>query len=152
MLWAQDHLRILSGLYGLLRPLDAIQAYRLEMGSRLANDSGATLYDYWGDTLALALNAQAAKVGGGVVVNCASVEYFSAVDLKALTLPVITPSFLRRQRARRQDRQLLRQKGARRDGAVYNREPTERSRRLGRVLHGWVPSQRRIVITRALGV
>ena len=94
MLWAQDHLRILSGLYGLLRPLDAIQAYRLEMGSRLANDRGATLYDYWGDTLARALNAQAAEIGGGVVVNCASVEYFSAVDLKALTLPVITPVFL----------------------------------------------------------
>jgi cytoplasmic iron level regulating protein YaaA (DUF328/UPF0246 family) len=92
--WAQGHLRILSGLYGLLRPLDAIQPYRLEMGSRLANPKGADLYAYWGTRIASALNAQAAEMGAGALINCASTEYFGAVDLKALKLPVITPVFL----------------------------------------------------------
>ncbi len=92
--WAQDHLGILSGLYGLLRPLDAIQPYRLEMGSKLKTRRGASLYDYWGDTIAKALNTQAAAVGTDVLVNCASQEYFGAVDRKALKLRVITPSFM----------------------------------------------------------
>ena len=94
MRWAQDHLRILSGLYGLLRPLDLIQPYRLEMGSRLANERGKTLYAYWGDQLAEELNAQALAVGTDVLVNCASTEYFKAADRKALNLRVITPVFL----------------------------------------------------------
>ena len=94
MAWAQDHLRILSGLYGVLRPLDAIQAYRLEMGSRLKTRRGANLYDYWRDGPAKALRAQAEAVGTSVLVNCASQEYFGAVDLKALKLKVITPVFL----------------------------------------------------------
>jgi len=92
--WAQDHLRILSGLYGLLRPLDAIQAYRLEMGSRLKTRRGASLYEYWRDQLAKALNAQAAALETDVLLNCASQEYFSAADTKALKLRVITPTFL----------------------------------------------------------
>ncbi|WP_322891650.1 MULTISPECIES: peroxide stress protein YaaA [unclassified Yoonia] len=92
--WAQDHLGILSGLYGLLRPLDAIQPYRLEMGSKLKTRRGASLYDYWGDTIAKALNARAAEVGTDTLVNCASQEYFGAVDRKALKLRVITPSFM----------------------------------------------------------
>lgn len=92
--WAQGHLRILSGLYGVLRPLDGIQPYRLEMGIRLANPRGADLYAWWGAKPALALNALAAEMGVKALVNCASTEYFSAVDLKALTLPVITPVFL----------------------------------------------------------
>ncbi len=92
--WAQGHLRILSGLYGLLRPLDAIQPYRLEMGSRLANPKGADLYAFWGDRLAKALNAQATVVGTSVLINCASAEYFGAVDRKRLKLQVITPVFL----------------------------------------------------------
>ncbi|WP_102110427.1 peroxide stress protein YaaA [Oceaniglobus roseus] len=92
--WAQDHLRILSGLYGLLRPKDGIQPYRLEMGSRLKTRRGETLYDYWGTTLSKALNAQAEAVGTGVLVNCASQEYFGAVDPKALKLRVITPQFM----------------------------------------------------------
>ncbi|WP_212522704.1 peroxide stress protein YaaA [Actibacterium sp. MT2.3-13A] len=92
--WAQDHLRILSGLYGMLRPLDAIQPYRLEMGSRLANARGKSLYDYWGDRLAKALNAAGAAAGTEVLVNCASTEYFGAVDQKALQLRVITPVFM----------------------------------------------------------
>lgn len=92
--WAQDHLAILSGLYGLLRPLDAIQPYRLEMGSRLKTRRGATLYEYWGDTIAKALNAQAAAQGTDTLINCASQEYFGAADRKALKLRVITPSFM----------------------------------------------------------
>jgi hypothetical protein len=95
--WAQGHLRILSGLYGLLRPTDAIAPYRLEMGSRLANPKGATLYAFWGDKIAKALRAQALEKGAAAVINCASVEYFSAVDQKALNLPVITPVFLEEQ-------------------------------------------------------
>lgn len=92
--WAQGHLRILSGLYGVLRPLDAIQPYRLEMGSRLANPKGADLYGFWGDKIAKALNAQAAEAGAKVLINCASAEYFGAVDRKRLKLHVITPVFL----------------------------------------------------------
>ncbi|MGQ3487662.1 peroxide stress protein YaaA [Roseovarius pacificus] len=94
MMWAQDHFRILSGLYGLLRPLDAIQPYRLEMGSRLKTAKGKTLYDYWGDTIARALNEQAQAIKAEVLVNCASQEYFGAVDLSALNLRVVTPVFM----------------------------------------------------------
>ncbi len=92
--YAQDHLRILSGLYGVLRPLDLIQPYRLEMGSRLKTRRGANLYAYWGDQLSKALNAQAKDIDTDILVNCASNEYFGAVDLKALKLQVITPVFL----------------------------------------------------------
>ncbi|KNX43255.1 hypothetical protein ROTO_00440 [Roseovarius tolerans] len=92
--WAQDHFRILSGLYGLLRPLDAIEPYRLEMGSRLATDRGRTLYDYWGDRISRALNAQAREIGTDTLINCASQEYFGAVDRAALDLRVITPVFM----------------------------------------------------------
>lgn len=92
--YAQDHLRILSGLYGLLRPLDAIQPYRLEMGSRLKTRRGANLYDYWRGDIAKAINVQAETVGTDVVVNCASQEYFGAVSLKSLKPRVITPVFM----------------------------------------------------------
>ena len=92
--WAQDHLRILSGLYGLLRPLDAIQPYRLEMGSRLKTRRGKTLYDYWRDQLSKSLNIQAELIGSDTLVNCASQEYFGAVAPKALNLRVITPVFM----------------------------------------------------------
>ncbi|WP_309663861.1 peroxide stress protein YaaA [Tabrizicola sp.] len=92
--WAGGHLRILSGLYGVLRPLDAIQPYRLEMGSRLATARGADLYAFWGDRIAKALNTAAEAAGTGVLVNCASVEYFTAAQRKALKLQVITPAFL----------------------------------------------------------
>jgi len=94
MAWAQDHLAILSGLYGVLRPLDAIEPYRLEMGSRLATDRGRTLYDFWGDRIARALDAQAAETGSDTLVNCASQEYFGAVDRTALGLRVVTPVFM----------------------------------------------------------
>lgn len=92
--WAQDHLRILSGLYGVLRPLDAIQPYRLEMGSKLKTRRGANLYDYWRDDLSNALNAQGGAVGSDVLINCASQEYFGAVAPKALKLKIITPQFM----------------------------------------------------------
>lgn len=92
--WSQGHLRILSGLYGLLRPLDRIQPYRLEMGSRLANPRGKSLYAFWGDRLARALNDLGAQARTEVLVNCASEEYFAAVDRDRLSLEVITPRFL----------------------------------------------------------
>lgn len=92
--YAQTHLRILSGLYGLLRPLDAIQPYRLEMGSRLKTRRGGSLYDYWRGDLAKALNAQAEESKTDTLVNCASQEYFGAVPLKSLKLRVITPVFM----------------------------------------------------------
>jgi len=92
--YAQGHLRILSGLYGILRPLDAIEAYRLEMGSRLRTEKGRSLYDWWGQRLADALNDEARTLGTGTLVNCASVEYFSAVDAGVLDLDVVTPVFL----------------------------------------------------------
>ncbi|WP_170410886.1 peroxide stress protein YaaA [Ruegeria arenilitoris] len=94
MAWAQEHLRILSGLYGVLRPLDAIQPYRLEMGSKLKTRRGKNLYEYWRDQLSKALNAQADEVGSDILVNCASQEYFGAVELKALKLRVVTPVFM----------------------------------------------------------
>lgn len=94
MVWAQAHLRILSGLYGVLRPLDAMQPYRLEMGSRLKTRRGKSLYDYWRQFPAKALRAQAEALQSDTLVNCASQEYFGAVDLKALKLRVITPVFM----------------------------------------------------------
>ena len=93
MAWAQTHLRILSGLYGVLRPMDAIEPYRLEMGSKLKTEKGTSLYEYWGARLAEALNSQAQATGSQALVNCASQEYFGAVDRDALAIPVITPVF-----------------------------------------------------------
>ncbi|WP_426035545.1 peroxide stress protein YaaA [Brevundimonas sp. DC300-4] len=91
--FAQDHLRILSGLYGLLRPLDRIQPYRLEMGTRLKTRRGSSLYDFWGDRISKQLNADAEGQSDPTLVNLASQEYFGAVDAKALKLPVVTPHF-----------------------------------------------------------
>jgi len=87
--WAQDHVCILSGLYGVLRPLDWMQPYRLEMGTTLANPQGQNLYQFWGASIAQHLNAQLAKDKTPVVVNLASQEYFKAVDQKVLTARVI---------------------------------------------------------------
>tara|TARA_R110000824_G_scaffold222077_1_gene409264 strand:- start:1155 stop:1934 length:780 start_codon:yes stop_codon:yes gene_type:complete len=91
--YAQSHLRILSGLYGLLRPLDLIQPYRLEMGTKLSNSAGKDLYAYWKPTLTPALNEAIAESGSKVLVNLASNEYFKAVDAKQLDARVITPVF-----------------------------------------------------------
>lgn len=94
--WARGHLRMLSGLYGVLRPEDQIQPHRLEMGTRLTNARGRDLYAFWGAQIAQVLAQDAAEVGARHVLNCASREYFGAVDLDALGLPVITPVFLDR--------------------------------------------------------
>lgn len=91
--WAQAHLRILSGLYGLLRPLDRIQPYRLEMGVRLHTKRGDSLYEFWGDRLAKALNRAAAGQADRTLVNLASVEYFGGVDRQALKLPLVSCQF-----------------------------------------------------------
>lgn len=88
--FAQERLRILSGLYGLLKPLDLIQPYRLEMGIRLENKKGKNLYEFWGTRIAKAIN-ETAK--GDPIINLASQEYFKAVDLKSLKTKVITPIF-----------------------------------------------------------
>ncbi len=91
--FAQEHIRILSGFYGLLRPLDRIQPYRLEMGTRLKTRRGGSLYDFWGDRISQCLNADAEGHADLSLINLASQEYFGAVDAKALKLPVITPHF-----------------------------------------------------------
>ncbi len=85
--FAQQHLRILSGLYGLLRPLDLIQAYRLEMGTKLPNDAGKDLYAYWKPILTPALNSAIAESGSKVLVNLASNEYFKAIEAKKTGCP-----------------------------------------------------------------
>ncbi|KGO88955.1 peroxide stress protein YaaA [Flavobacterium suncheonense] len=87
----QDKLRILSGLYGLLKPLDLIQPYRLEMGTQLPVGKNKNLYEFWKAKITKALNQELKK--GDLFVNLASNEYFSAVDVKALKVPVITPEF-----------------------------------------------------------
>lgn len=87
----QNRLRILSGLYGLLKPLDLIQAYRLEMGTKMEIGENKNLYEFWKPTITKALNKELKK--GELFVNLASNEYFSAVDAKALKVPVITPEF-----------------------------------------------------------
>jgi cytoplasmic iron level regulating protein YaaA (DUF328/UPF0246 family) len=92
--WAQDHLRILSGLYGVLRPLDRIQPYRLEMGVKLRTPRGESLYDFWGEKIARTLRAAAEGHAEPVIVNLASQEYFGAVRPKALKRPVIACRFL----------------------------------------------------------
>ncbi len=90
---AQQHLRILSGLYGLLRPLDLLQPYRLEMGTRLANARGKDLYAFWGDIITDHLNQALAEQGDDLLLNLASDEYFKSVHVKKLSGRVITPVF-----------------------------------------------------------
>lgn len=90
--FAQDHLKILSGLYGILRPLDLMQPYRLEMGTRLANERGKDLYAFWRHIITPALQ-QSLNDDDGVLINLASNEYFQAVDAKQLQARIITPQF-----------------------------------------------------------
>ena len=94
--YAQSHLRILSGLYGILRPLDLMQPYRLEMGTQLSNTSGPDLYSFWGNKLSKALNEQASSMRTRYLVNLASHEYFNAIDSETLDLEVVTPVFKER--------------------------------------------------------
>lgn len=91
--FAQDHFRILSGLYGMLRPLDLMQAYRLEMGCSLQIPSKKNLYDFWGDQLTEGLNKLMEEQKTDVVINCASNEYFKSIKKKTLNGKVITPVF-----------------------------------------------------------
>lgn len=93
LLWAQQHLAILSGLYGVLRPLDRLQPYRLEMGTRLRVGAASNLYQYWGDRIAEYLNERAAASQVPVIVNLASQEYFKAADRKCLRPRVIECQF-----------------------------------------------------------
>lgn len=92
--FAQQHLAILSGLYGLLRPLDLMQAYRLEMGTKLANPRGKNLYEFWGDIITQHLNQLLQQQGDALLINLASDEYFSAVNPAKIQGKIIKPVFL----------------------------------------------------------
>lgn len=91
--YAQDHLRILSGLYGCLRPLDLIQPYRLEMKTKLLNERGENLYQFWGDRITKSLNKELKKQKEPVLINLASNEYFKAVKPKLLIGRFLTVNF-----------------------------------------------------------
>jgi len=91
--FAQDHLRILSGLYGLLRPLDLMQAYRLEMGTRIDTDMGNNLYQFWDGRITNTLNQELKQSGSNTLINLASNEYFKSIKAKLLKADVITPVF-----------------------------------------------------------
>jgi len=91
--YTQSRIRILSGLYGMLKPLDLIHPHRLEMGTRLKTARGKSLYEFWGDTITDALNRSAEEQGAEVLVNLASEEYFKSVKPKKLAVPVITANF-----------------------------------------------------------
>ncbi|WP_150140940.1 peroxide stress protein YaaA, partial [Candidatus Enterovibrio escicola] len=91
--WAQNHLRILSGLYGLLRPLDLMQPYRLEMGTKLSNERGSNLYQFWGDIITNRLNEVILSQNDCILVNLASKEYFKVIKPMMLKAPVITLVF-----------------------------------------------------------
>lgn len=93
LLYAQDHLRILSGLYGVLRPLDLIQPYRLEMGTKLNTPSLKDLYSFWGDKLTDTVNEALSSQGDSILINLASNEYFKSLNKKKLKATIITPIF-----------------------------------------------------------
>jgi cytoplasmic iron level regulating protein YaaA (DUF328/UPF0246 family) len=91
--FAQQHLRILSGLYGILRPLDLIQPYRLEMGTRLSTEQGRNLYQFWDERLTRSLNKELKESSANTLINLASNEYFKAIKPKLLKAQIITPAF-----------------------------------------------------------
>jgi hypothetical protein len=91
--FAQKHLRMLSGLYGLLRPLDLMQAYRLEMGSRLSTDQGSNLYQFWDMRITKALNAELRQMDSRVLINLASIEYYKSIRAKSIKGQIVTPIF-----------------------------------------------------------
>ncbi|MEM9855845.1 MAG: peroxide stress protein YaaA [Bacteroidota bacterium] len=91
--FSQSHFRILSGLYGLIRPLDLIQPYRLEMGTKLRVNGSKNLYEFWGDRIASQLNRDLKQQGDDLLINLASVEYFKSVDIKKLRAKVIDVDF-----------------------------------------------------------
>ena len=94
--FAQKHLRILSGLYGVLRPLDLMLPYRLEMGTKLKTERGNNLYEFWGDGITEELNKQLRTIKSTTVINLASIEYFKSVNVNALNAEVLAPTFLDR--------------------------------------------------------
>lgn len=91
--YAQQHLRILSGLYGVLRPLDLIQAYRLEMGTKLANPEGENLYEFWGDSITNSINKQLKAIDSKILLNLASNEYFKSIEKKKVAAEIVSPVF-----------------------------------------------------------
>ena len=91
--FAQKNIRILSGLYGILRPLDLMKPYRLEMGTTFANEKGKNLYEYWDDSLAKSIKKDLRNHRENIVINCASLEYFKAIDYPSLNADIITPHF-----------------------------------------------------------
>ncbi|MEJ2455574.1 MAG: peroxide stress protein YaaA [Candidatus Thiodiazotropha sp.] len=91
--FAQDHLRILSGLYGVLRPLDLMQPYRLEMGTKLSNPQGKDLYSFWGETITQAINKALKAQGDDILINLASNEYYKSIKPKLIEGRIITPQF-----------------------------------------------------------
>ena len=91
--YAQKNLAILSGLYGLLKPLDLMYPYRLEMGTKMKNENGKNLYEFWGNKITTSINALAKKNNSKGIINLASVEYFSSVKTENLDLPVYSPVF-----------------------------------------------------------
>lgn len=92
-IYVNEHLGILSGLYGVLKPLDLIQPYRLEMGTKLKNDRGDNLYEFWGEEVTKTINARMADSEDKVLINLASNEYFKVIKKKALNAQIITPRF-----------------------------------------------------------
>jgi cytoplasmic iron level regulating protein YaaA (DUF328/UPF0246 family) len=92
--WAQGHLRILSGLYGLLRPMDLMQPYRLEMGTRFANQRGKDLYQFWGNIITDEINSLLSNTKNPVLLNLASNEYFKSVQQKNIAGRIVTPVFM----------------------------------------------------------
>lgn len=115
----QDKLRILSGLYGLLQPLDLMQPYRLEMGTSIAIGKNKNLYEFWKKTITKTLNSELSK--GELFINLASNEYFSAVDVKTLKVPVITPEFKDYKDGQLKMISFFCQKGERVNGALHHR-------------------------------
>lgn len=91
--YAQDHVRMLSGLYGILRPLDVMQPYRLEMGTKLKTPRGSNLYEFWGDRIAKTINKDLKATGSEVLINLASNEYYKAVDMNALNANIYDIDF-----------------------------------------------------------
>jgi len=91
---AQNHLRILSGLHGILRPMDLIQAYRLEMGTKLMINRKKNLYEFWSDSITKSINNQLETINSDIIINLASDEYFKSINTKKLKAKIITPSFM----------------------------------------------------------
>ncbi len=93
LVWANEHLVILSGLYGFLKPLDLMQAYRLEMGTKLANSKGKNLYEFWGEIITRSINTQLEQETTPVLVNLASNEYYNVIQPQSVAARIVTPIF-----------------------------------------------------------